>query len=362
MARGTQLELRPAALAANARLARSIAGDTRVYAMVKADAYGHGLPLAGAALAPEVDGFGVAVLDEARVLHSQGLNHPLMLLEGFFDATERDEAARLDLEVVLHSVWQIALLEQAPRPLRVWLKVNTGMHRLGLPQSRIKEVLQRLRAIQGVQVQGLMTHFACADQADDTMTAGQAGAVAALAREHHLAFSAANSAALLRYPDTHGALVRPGILLYGSSPLAWRSAADLGLAVTQRLTAPVIAINEVPAGDDVGYGATWRAPRDSRVGVVAAGYGDGYPRHAPSGTPVAVRGQRTELVGRVSMDMITIDLTDRPDVGTGDVVELWGDTVSADEVASACGTISYELFCQITPRVERVVHSAEGGA
>ncbi len=355
MARGTRLELRPEALAANARRVRAFAPDARVYAMVKADAYGHGLALAGEALAPEVDGLGVAVLHEAAALRTRGYPGALMVLEGVFDSTELAEAARLELEVVIHAEWQLALLENDPRPLRVWLKVNTGMHRLGVPADQVPALLQRLDALDGVCVEGLMTHFACADQDDDPMTARQSGTITALAREYARRFSAANSAAVIRYPESHGALVRPGIMLYGSSPFPGRSAAELELAVTQRFTAPVIAINDVPAGEDVGYGATWRAPRDSRIGVVAVGYGDGYPRHAPSGTPVAVNGRRTELAGRVSMDMITVDLTDLPDAGVGDEVELWGDAVAVDEVAAASGTISYELFCQITPRVERVI-------
>lgn len=359
MSRGTRLELRPAALTANARLARASAGEAGVYAMVKANAYGHGFEPAVRALAPEVDGFGVALLSEAAALRDQGIGHPLMLLEGFFDRDELATAERLELEMVIHSDWQIRLLEADPRPLRVWLKVNTGMHRLGVPRARAPELLQRLRAIVGVRIAGVMTHFACADQRDDGMTGGQCDAIAALARNESLAFSAANSAALLRYPDSHGALTRPGIMLYGSSPFPWRTASELDLAVTQCFTAPVIAVNQVTAGGDVGYGADWRAPRDSRVGVVAVGYGDGYPRHAPSGTPVAVNGSRAPLVGRVSMDMITVDLTDLPDTGVGSEVELWGDTVPVDEVAAACGTISYELFCQITPRVERVIRGIE---
>lgn len=355
MARGTRLELRPDALAANARRVRAFARDARVYAMVKADAYGHGLALAGEALAPDVDGLGVAVLHEAADLRAHGYQGALMVLEGIFDPTELAEAADLDLEVVIHAEWQLALLESEPRPLRVWLKVNTGMHRLGVPAEQAPALLQRLDALAGVQLEGLMTHFACADQDDDPMTARQSDILTTLACKQDRPFSAANSAAVIRYPDTHGALVRPGIMLYGSSPFSGQSAAELGLAVTQRFTAPVIAINDVPAGGDVGYGATWRAPRDSRIGVVAAGYGDGYPRHAPSGTPVAVNGRRTELAGRVSMDMITVDLTDLPDAQVGDEVELWGDTVAVDEVAAASGTISYELFCQLTQRVERVI-------
>ena len=357
MSRGTTLEVRPAALAANAREARRRAGGARVYAMVKANAYGHGMALAAAAFAPHVDGFGVAVLDEARALRALGVSAPVMLLEGPFDAAELAEAGDLTLELVIHSLWQVDLLEAAPQPVRVWLKLDTGMHRVGLPPDDVDPALARLQALPGVQVAGLMTHFACADEPRDTLTATQRARLVDIATRHGLPWTAANSAALCRYPDTHGTLVRPGIMLYGGSPLGGVLAADVGLAVTQRLSARLIAINPVPRGDGVGYGASWVAERDSRIGVVAIGYGDGYPRHAPAGTPVAVNGQRTSLAGRVSMDMLTIDLTDLPQVQVGDEVELWGDTVPVDEVAKACGTISYELFCQITARVARRVEN-----
>ena len=357
MSRGTCLEIRPQALLHNASLARRHAPDARLYAMVKANGYGHDIGLVAGSLASRVDGFGVALLEEANTLRQQGCEAPIMLLEGFFDATELVHARRLKLEVVIHSLWQIELLEQdrAATPLQIWLKVNTGMHRLGVPADQVEECLARLHKLAGVEVSGLMSHFACADLQDDPLSDAQLARVVAMAEAAALPFSAANSAALLRYPDSHGALVRPGIMLYGSSPLPDKSAAEIGLQVSQRLSARLIAINSVPAGESVGYGARWRATRDRRIGVVSIGYGDGYPRHAPDGTPVAVNGQRTLLAGRVSMDMLTIDLTDLPDADIGDEVELWGDVVDVDEVARLCGTISYELFCQLTERVVRKV-------
>lgn len=355
MARGTRVELRPRALAANADRAREFSRGAAVYAMVKADGYGHGIGLAARAMEDHVDGFGVAVLEEALALRQRAIDTPLMLLEGFFDETELREAAYLNLEVVIHSEWQVALLEHSPRALRVWLKVNTGMHRLGVPPEQVDPLLSRLIAVAGVQVLGLMTHFACADQKDDPLTDDQIGELRELAEAHGLPYSAANSAALHRYPGTHGAVVRPGIMLYGSSPFPWKSAAELGLSVSHRFSARVIALNDVAKGASVGYGATWQAQRPTRVAVVSVGYGDGYPRHAPTGTPVAVNGRRAALVGRVSMDMITVDVTDLPEVAVGDEVELWGDVVDVDEVAAACGTIAYELFCQLTGRPERIV-------
>ncbi len=357
MTRGTVLEIRPAALAANARRARGLAPGASVYAMVKANAYGHGLTLAASTFSPLVDGFGVALMEEAQALRDAGVTQPLLLLEGFFDRDELLAAAAQSVQLVLHSDWQLALLETTslPTDVRVWLKLDCGMHRLGIPVAQCASALKRLAVLPQVQVAGVMSHFACADLQQDVMSARQLEQVQQLAAGHGLSFSAANSAGLCRYPDSHGALVRPGIMLYGGSPLAGHTAVSLGLSVTQRLSARLIAVNDVPAGESVGYGAAWTATRPSRIGVVALGYGDGYPRHAPGTTPVAVNGVRTTLAGRVSMDMLTVDVTDIPQARPGDEVELWGDTVSVDEVAAACGTISYALFCQITPRVRRVI-------
>lgn len=360
--RGTRLELRSESLRINARRARALCAGAELFAMVKADAYGHGLRFTAEALRDEVDGFGVALLDEALQLRGHGIDAPLLLLEGVFDADELVEAARAGCELIIHSDWQLALLENAslPAPVRVWLKLDTGMHRLGLPVSEVDALAARLRACAQASLAGMVSHFACADMPQDSLSALQLQRVRDAAARHGVPFSAANSAAIFRYPDSAGSRVRPGIMLYGSSPFADRTAADLGLAVTQRLSARIIAINDVPAGDSVGYGSSWQATQDSRIAVVAIGYGDGYPRHAPSATPVAVMNadnnwRRAALAGRVSMDMITIDVTDLPLTRIGDSVELWGDQVSVDEVAQRCGTISYELFCRMTGRPERII-------
>ncbi|MDX1804578.1 MAG: alanine racemase [Alcanivorax sp.] len=351
--RGTRVEIRPAALAHNARRARELAGDAQVFAMIKADGYGHGLLLAARALVAEVSGLGVAVLDEALSLRRQGIDSPILVAEGPFDAEELREAHRQNLELVIHSPWQVDLLLAEPLPVRLWLKLNTGMNRLGMSHRAALAQAWRLREA-GLEPEGVMTHFACADDRQDTLTAQQLQRAWQVADTLGLPLSAANSAALIRYPKSRARRVRPGIMLYGSSPFAWRSAADLALQVSHRFSARLIAINEVAAGDSVGYGATWTAAAKTRIGVVAVGYGDGYPRHAPNGTPVAVAGQRTVLAGRVSMDMLTVDLSG-VEAQVGDEVELWGDTVTVDEVAAACGTISYELFCQITGRPERII-------
>lgn len=357
MTRGTILELRPRALAHNASRARELAGGAAVYAMVKANGYGHGLGLVARTLENQVDGFGVAVLEEALTLRHGGIHRPIMVLQGPLQSSELLEAERHDLELVIHASWQVAMLCQHPpkKRLGIWLKVDTGMHRLGLPIDEVMPMLERLRAHPSVQMLGLMTHFACADMEEDLLTDMQIDRVRALADRLSLPFSAANSAALFRYPASQGERVRPGIMLYGSSPLARQTAESLGLQVTQSLRARVVAITHVPAGETVGYGASWTAPKDSRMAVVSIGYGDGYPRHAPSGTPVSIGGRRAVLAGRVSMDLITVDVTDLPPVEVGATVELWGDKVSVDEVADACGTISYELFCQLTDRVQRQV-------
>jgi alanine racemase len=359
--RGTRLELRSESLRHNARRARQLAGSAQLFAMVKADGYGHGLAFVARALEQDVDGFGVALAEEAAMLREEGISRPLLLLEGPFDADELAQAAVAQCELVIHSEWQVALLEATvlPSSVRVWLKLDTGMHRLGVSLEQADAIIARLRACDQVVLVGLVTHFACADMAVDPIGPVQLQRLQQLAGRHALPFSAANSAALFRYPDSVGSRVRPGIMLYGSSPFADRSAKALGLTVTQRLTARVIAVNAVPEGDRVGYGGHWCAERDSAVAVVAIGYGDGYPRHAPSGTPVAIASadnhwRRAPLVGRVSMDMITVDITDLPVVRVGDEVELWGDHIDIDEVARHCGTISYELFCRLTTRPLRV--------
>lgn len=357
MSRGTQLEIRPKALRHNARLAKQLAGNTSVYAMVKANAYGHGLAVAVAAMAPEVQGFGVALMQEAEDLLQITPHANVLLLEGCFDVAEWQRASELGLAVILRSPEQLQDLQKATltQPLDVWIKVDTGMHRLGFRPEQLESVVKQLNTTDKVRLVGLASHLACADVVDHPLTAEQLSLMASLAARYQLPYSIANSAAIYRYPEHHGALVRPGIMLYGATPLADQTAEQLDIAVTQRLTAPIIAFTDVPKGETVGYGASWRAPEDSRVAVVAMGYGDGYPRHAPAGTPAAVNNQRTQLVGRVSMDMLTVDVTHLKDVKVGDTVELWGDVVNATEVADACGTISYELFCQVTARPQRII-------
>lgn len=339
-----------AALAHNLSVARARAGAARVWAVAKANAYGHGLLRARRAL-DAADGFALLDIDEAVRLRDAGVRKPILLLEGFFVPADLAPIARHALSVVVHAPEQMAMLESvrpAP-PLAVFLKINTGMNRLGIPVDQVGAALARLAATGSVAEITLMTHFAEAD--------GPAGVAAQLARFESatrglaLPRSLANSAALLRHPQTRADWVRPGIMLYGCSPFADESAQALGLAPVMTLASELIAVRPLAAGERVGYGGTFVADRAMRIGVVACGYADGYPRHAPTGTPILVAGRRTRTVGRVSMDMLAVDLEGIPEAGIGTPVTLWGDGLSCDEVAAAAGTVSYELLCALAARV-----------
>jgi alanine racemase len=345
------------ALRANYLLAKRLAGG-HALAVVKADAYGHGAIACAKALEPLADGFAVAFLEEAVPLRTTGIRSPIVLLEGVFDPAELEAAAELDLWPVVHHETQLRMLELAShRPRRVWVKINTGMNRVGFAPHEAPAVWRRLQALPDLEPPVWMTHFACADDPSSTMTLEQIrrfhGGVATLPGESSLA----NSAALLAWPQARGDWARPGILLYGGNPLvagATPGMATSALRPVMTLTSKVFATRRLAPGETLGYGATFVAERPTRVGLVAIGYADGYPRHAPTGTPVAVGGWRTRLIGRVSMDMLTVDLSPLPeDIGQGAIVELWGETISVDEVARAAGTISYELLCHVK-RVHRL--------
>jgi alanine racemase len=339
-----------AAFARNFAVARARAGRARVWAIVKANAYGHGLVRAARAL-DAADGFALLDLEEAARLREAGVRKPILLLEGFFAAADLEPIERHALTPVIHSSEQIAMLEGArpARPLDVYLKLNTGMNRLGIRADEARAALARLAATGCVGEVTLMTHFADAD--------GPGGVAEQLARFQAatqglgLPLSLANSAALLRYPQACAGWVRPGIMLYGCSPFADESADALGLAPVMTLTSELVAVRELAAGERVGYGGAFTAERAMRIGVVACGYADGYPRHAPTGTPILVAGRRTRTVGRVSMDMITVDLEGLAEAGVGTPVTLWGDGLSCDEVACAAGTLSYQLLCALAARV-----------
>jgi len=324
--------------------------SARIMSVIKADGYGHGLLRAAEALSA-TDGYALLDIADAVKLRGAGYRQPILMLEGFFGADELPAIAEYGLACVIHSAQQIAMLDTYPGrgTLDVWLKINTGMGRLGFVPQQVAQVMEQLRRHRAVRDITLMTHFANAD--------GARGIAAPLALFNDIASayrvprSLANSAALLRYPEAHGDWVRPGIMLYGSSPFAEVSAQELGLKPAMTLSSRIIAIQELRAGDEVGYAAIFRAEHSMRIGVVACGYADGYPRSAPNGTPILVDGRRTRTVGRVSMDMLCVDLSDLPQTGIGSPVVLWGEGMPIDEVARAAGTVGYELMSALTSRV-----------
>ncbi len=354
MPRPTRALIDLEALRANYRHAAKLAGPARAMAVVKADGYGHGLEAVVLALAETAPVFAVAGLEEALRIRQCGLSQPVLLLEGVHESTDYDTCIRHGFEVVIHSEHQIQWLQASqPERLGIWLKVNTGMNRLGFPPAVVPSLIERLKST-GADVVGLMTHLACADDPASPMTPAQLAPMANLKqRFSSLAVSVANSAGHFQQADTLFDWTRPGIMLYGSAPLNGQSIGQAGVRPVMHLRSELIAVRDLAAGEHVGYGAAWTAQTDARMGVVAIGYGDGYPRHAPSGTPVWVAGVRAPLIGRVSMDMITVDLTGVDHVQVGDEVELWGEHVSVDEVAHRAGTISYELLTGVTARVPR---------
>lgn len=343
------------ALTHNLQRVRQAAPHSRVMAVIKANGYGHGL-LAVAQALHTVDAFAVARLEEALFLRQQNITKPLLLLGGVLTADEWREAVQQQVQLVIHQIYQLELLELLAAqyaPLAIWLKLDTGMHRLGFMPDQFPAVWARLKAVYPGPVV-LMSHFANADVLSDETTRQQWHCFQALTR--HLAYpcSLANSAAILGWPDTHQNWVRPGIMLYGASPFSGDSvAADYDLKAVMTLKSRIIAVNHYAAGERIGYGGISICPEAMRVGVVAIGYGDGYPRHAPPGTPVLLHGKYAPLLGRVSMDMIMIDLRQHPQAQPGDEVILWGQGLPAERIAQAAGTITYDLFCKINTRVHR---------
>ncbi len=347
-----------AALAHNLSVARAAAPNSKVLAVVKADAYGHGLLRAARALRA-ADGFAVLRLEEAMQLRSEGYSHPIVLLEGFFDPEELPEIARLRLRPVLHRTDQADIIARSRLSHRVdvLIKLNTGMNRLGINPKRLPETLAALRAAPHIGGITLMTHFASADE-DDASVERQLANFQVATGHLGLPCSLANSAALLRHPPTHADWVRPGIMLYGASPFVEQTGEDIGLLPVMTLESKLISVQFVRKGEGVGYGARFVAERDMKIGIVACGYADGYPRHAGTGTPILVGGQLTRTLGRVSMDMLNVDLTAVPTAHVGSDVTLWGVGLPVEHVATACGTISYELLTALAPRVP--VEESEG--
>ncbi|MDD9800528.1 MAG: alanine racemase [Gammaproteobacteria bacterium] len=356
-------EINPAALSRNLARARALAPGARVMCVVKADAYGHGAAVAAAALA-DADAFGVASLEEALALRAAGVTAPVAVLSGFFAPQQVAAMREGRIDAVVHNRRQREILRAAAgrrqARIHVWLKVDSGMGRLGFAPDEAEGELHRLRATAGIGEVRLMTHFAAADGGDAAardFTESQLRAyrpLRGLPAEHSLA----NSAALLAWPDSHADWVRPGVMLYGASPFAHRTAADCGLAPAMRFCARLVAVRMLRKGAGVGYGPLYRCPEDMPVGVAACGYADGYPRLAGAASKVAINGIVTATVGAVSMDSLSVDL--RPLASTvrvGDEVELWGGTVGVNSVAAAAGTIPHHLLSALGARVPRTVIS-----
>ena len=353
MARPTSATIHIDALRHNLSELRRRAPNSRVMAVVKADGYGHGLERVSRALAG-ADAFGVAALSDAERLRAAGLSQPIVLLSGFDDADDLPQLRRLNVDTVVHHSSQLEMLTQAEagEPIRCWLKVDSGMHRLGFPPGQVREVHARLSSFANVVGDVvLMSHFASSDEFDRPDTLTQTRAFAAATEDLAGARSMANSAAVLGWPQTHGDWVRPGGALYGVSVVDGRSGADFGLRPAMTLSTRLIAVNRIEKGERIGYAGAWTCPEDMPVGVAAIGYGDGYPRHVPAGTPVLLNGRAVPIIGRVSMDLMTLDLRSQPEARPGDAVVLWGEGLPVEDVAAAADTIGYELICSITRRV-----------
>lgn len=336
------------ALRHNYRLAREVSG-AKTLAVVKADAYGHGAVRCAEALEDEANGFAVACIEEALQLRAAGIRKPILLLEGFFEADELELIQAHDFWTVVHANWQLDAIERASlrKPLTVWLKLDSGMHRVGLHPAEYRDAYQRLKASGKVEKIVLMSHFARADELDCASSAEQVAVFEQARAGFGDEVSLRNSPALLGWPQVPSDWVRPGIMLYGATPFEQAHPLADRLKPVMTLESKVISVRELPAGQPVGYGARFVTERPTRVGVVAMGYADGYPRHAPTGTPVVIDGQPSRLIGRVSMDMLTVDLTDLPQAGLGSRVELWGKQVLASDVAAQAATIPYQIFCNL---------------
>jgi alanine racemase len=354
MARPIYAQLSLPALRGNLVRARALAPETQLIAVVKANAYGHGLMRVLPALT-EADGLALVELDAAIALRAERYVRRILLLEGFFAADELPEISARRLAVVVHNDEQVRMLELAKleRPLEVFVKINSGMNRLGFMPSDVTRVVERLNHCESAAVLRLMTHLARADE--DEGIADALATFNAACRGLPYPRSIANSAGVVRHSDVGGDIVRPGIMLYGATPFQLKSAVSLGLEPVMTLRSELIAVQTLRPNESVGYGATYTATRAQRIGVVACGYADGYPRGAPNGTPVLVCGKKARIAGRVSMDLITVDLTDVPEAAVGSPVVLWGQGLPVDDIAHAASTVGYELLCAVTPRVPFVV-------
>jgi alanine racemase len=346
MKRSAHAIIDTSALRHNLSRCREVAPNSLAMAVIKADAYGHNMLKTAEALS-NANGFAVSCISEALELRQARFIHPILVLQGFQTLQGMKAMTEHRLRAVIHDRYQLELLDSAAPSIKldVALKLDTGMHRLGFPIEQARTLFERLSKHPNIKpTPWLMTHMACADEPDNTHTQQQIDRFEKYTDGLQAPRSMGNSASILAWPQTHVNWVRPGIMLYGSSPFAHGNARRDGLEAVMTLTAPLVSIHTIPKGESIGYGASWTCPEDTRTGVVACGYADGYPRHAPTGTPVWINGKESRILGRVSMDMIVIDLT-AIEARIGDSVELWGKHISVDRVAQAAQTISYEILC-----------------
>lgn len=358
MSRPVQAIINLAALRHNVQCVKACASRQKIMAVVKADAYGHGAVRVAQTLQPWVHAFAVCSVEEALVLRQAGIQLPVVLLEGFFSDAELHTIVDYALQPVIHCDEQVAILQAShlAKPITAWIKIDTGMHRLGFLPKQLPHVWEILRHLPHLSnPPRLMSHLACADDKQNTYTQFQYQQFVACTTEFKVEKSFANSAGIVGWPQTHFDWVRPGIMLYGVSPFINTTANQQNLRPVMQLQSELISIKHYRKGDKIGYGSSWQCPENMPIGVVAIGYGDGYPRHAPPGVPVLVNGHSVPLVGRVSMDMISVDLRHQPQAKCGDSVVLWGNGLPIEQVATQAQTIGYELLCGISQRVKRVV-------
>jgi len=356
MTRPSRVVIDKQALKHNLRRVKELAPNSKIMAVIKADAYGHGIVRVAQTLS-HADAFGVACLEEAEQLRAANITKQIVLLEGPHKAIDLSRIVELELDIVIHHESQLEILEQVKidEPVQAWIKLDTGMHRLGFPVVKVNDVLERVSNCENIkQAPMLMTHFATANELTNPLTQQQLERFNTHCDKLNFEKTMANSAAIINFPETHVDWVRPGLMLYGVSPMKEGNAADLDLKTVMTLESEIISVQQLSKGDSVGYGATWQCPEDMPVGVIAAGYGDGFPRHAKSGTPILVNNVRCSLIGRASMDMLTVDLRNQPDAKVGDRVVLWGEALPIEEIAQHADTISYELLCGVHKRLEFV--------
>ena len=356
MSRPARITIHSSALRHNVLVAKQAAANTKVMPAIKADAYGHGIRQTANTLQDIAEGFIVACLSEALILRESEIKNTLLVIQGAQSRQDVQVATEKNIRLTIHDESQLSLLDDlaTSTPVKIALKLDTGMHRLGIDPYRAKSVYMALKKHAQVHPDiWLMTHLACADDINNPYTQQQISTFDHHTRSLAAPQTIANSAGILAWPDSHRDWVRPGIMTYGSSPVVHKSYQAFNLHPTMTLTAPLIAIHTLKKGDAIGYGSTWTCPQDMKVGVIACGYGDGYPRHISNATSVYLAGKTSQILGRVSMDLIVIDLTHIP-ISIGERVELWGRNISIDDIAKSAETISYELFCHAGSRCKKI--------